>query len=177
MPDYKKDREEYHRAADAVAAETPWTIWKGFTHIALPMIAVLALGSIVTRSLGWWGEAADVAQQELGPKAMLKKYEWFVDQASRIDKMDADVALYGQRVGSVDAQYASYGPDKSAWPPAIQIQYNHDRSMARDDLMSIVSQRNNLVREYNAQSEKFNWEPFNSKSGRPRPRYDESPTP
>ena len=170
-------RDEYRRDANIVASEAPWTIWKGFTHIALPMIAVVALGGIVTRSLGWWGEAADVAQRELGPKAMLMKYEWFVDQASRIAQMDANVDLYSKRVGGVDAQYASYGADKSAWPPAIQAQYNHERTIARDDLAAIVAQRNSIVREYNAQSEKFNWKLFNTKSDLPKPHYDESPIP
>lgn len=177
MSDYKKDREEYHGVASAAVGEAPWTIWKGFTHIALPLIAVIALGSIVTRSLGWWGEAADTAQQELGPKAMLKKYEWFVDQSSRIAQMDANVDLYAKRVAGVDTQYASYGADKTAWPPTIQMQYNRDRSIARDDLVAVVALRNGIVREYNAQSEKFNWKLFNAKSDLPKPRYDESPIP
>jgi hypothetical protein len=177
MTDWNKDRAEYRRGAEAVTGEAPWTIWKSFTHIILPLIAVVALGGVATRAMGWWGEAADVAQKEFGPKAMLKNYEWFVDQASRIDKMDADVALYAQRVKSLDGQYASYGADRSLWPPDVRMEYDRKRSQAADDLTSIASQRNNLVREYNAQSEKFNWEPFNSKSDRPKPRYDESPSP
>jgi hypothetical protein len=178
MTDYRKERDEYRGATSAVAGEAPWTIWKVFTRVALPLIAVVALGGIVTRALGWWGEAADVAQTEFGPKAMLKKYEWFVDQASRIDKMDADVALYTKRVVGVADQYVStFGADKTAWSPAVQMQYNSERTQARDDLMAIVSQRNNLVREYNAQSEKFNWSGFNTKADRPKPRYEESPAP
>jgi hypothetical protein len=91
--------------------------------------------------------------------------------------MDANVELYTKRVAGVDTQYASYGADKSLWPPAIQMQYNHERTIARDDLVAVVALRNGIVREYNAQSEKFNWKPFNSKSDLPKPRYDESPVP
>ena len=59
----------------------------------------------------------------------------------------------------------------------MHLQYNHDRDQARDDLAAIVSQRNNLVRDYDAQAAKFNWEPYRSRDDRPPPRYGELTAP
>lgn len=175
MAYWEKNRKEYREGVQAVTGEAGWTIKKIAVGVVLPLIVIFGILGI---ALGWVGEGCGVAKDEFGAKASLKKYEWFIDQASRIDKMDADVALYAKRVQGVDEQYVStYGADKTAWGPAVQLQYNRDRTTARDDLTAIVSQRNNLVREYDAQSEKFNWEPFNAKSDRPQPRYDESPLP
>lgn len=130
-------------------------------------IALLAYG------FGWLGEAGEVARDEFGPKAMLEKYEWFINQASAIEKMDQDIELFEKRVTGVDANYESYGEDKSKWAPHIQTTYNRERQQARDDLTAVVSQRNNLVRDYNAQSEKFNWAAFETELNKPRESFQE----
>jgi hypothetical protein len=169
MSDWDKDRKEYRQGAHAVIEESRWTLWKTFTRVILPLIAVLGLLSL---ALGWFGEGCRVTKDEYGPKAALKKYEWFKDQASRIDKMDADIALYRARAERVETQYIdTYGSDRKSWPPVTQLQYRESFSQALDDLAAIVSQRNNLVREYNAQSETFNWSGYNL-TGEPKPRYE-----
>jgi len=53
------------------------------------------------------------------------------------------------------------------------MQYNREVQMARDDLASIASQRNGLVKEYNAASEKFNWAPFETNPDKPEESYHE----
>lgn len=145
-------------------------------RIFLGLLVVIVIASGVGYALGWFGEAAQVAQEQYGPRASLQKYEWFVDQASRIEKMDKDVQLYEDRVARVDAQYVGYGQDKTKWPPDVRVQYNHARQQASDDLVAVVSQRNNLVREYNAASEKFNWSPFQTRPDKPHERYFEPTT-
>jgi hypothetical protein len=55
----------------------------------------------------------------------------------------------------------------------IQTQYNQAKQQARDDLIAVASQRNNLVREYNAASEKFNWKPFLTRPDKPKDRFDD----
>ncbi len=173
MTDRDKNRKRYRDDVDAMTSEAGWTFWKAFNRVVLPFIAVCVLIGAIGYGLGWFGEAADVAREQFGPRASLQKYEWFKDQSSRIDKMDQDIALFEQRRAGVKTQFVSaYGEDRAKWPPTAQMQYASDRKQATDDLLAILSQRNNLVREYNAQSEKFNWKTYNT-SDRPRSRYDE----
>jgi hypothetical protein len=123
--------------------------------------------------LGWFSEAGQVAQKEFGANAALQKYEWFIDQANRIDKMDQDIALFRNRLSSTEKQYSGYGKDMSKWPPHIQVQYNKDVGQSRDDMIAVISQRNNLVRDYNAQSQKFNWSPFETAEKKPQKSFKE----
>ncbi len=160
---------EYRRDAYTAIEESRWTLWKTFTRVILPLIAVVGLLSL---AFGWFGEGCQVAKDEFGAKASLKKYEWFVDQASRIDKMDADIALYRARAERIDSRYVeAYGADRKAWSPVMKLRHREESAQALDDLAAIISQRNNLAREYNAQSEKFNWSGYNA-TGHPRPHYE-----
>lgn len=175
MTNWDEGRKEYRKGVEAITRESGWTLGKIITHAVLPAIAVFVVIGSFAYGFGWISEAADVAREQHGPRASLKKYEWFVDQAAYIDKMDADVALYRQRAADTTTQYeATYGNDRTAWPPSAQMQYGEAYKQAKDDLLAVISQRNNLVREYNAQSEKFNWSGYDTTSG-PKPRYDEFP--
>ncbi|MFA5853516.1 MAG: hypothetical protein WC866_00360 [Patescibacteria group bacterium] len=173
MTNWDEGRKEYRKGVEAVTGESGWTLGKIITRVVLPITALCVVIGSLAYGLGWVGEAADVAREQHGPRASLKKYEWFVDQATYIDKMDADVKLYRQRVADTTTQYElTHGKDRATWPPTAQMQYGEDYKQAKDDLLAIISQRNNLVREYNAQSEKFNWSGYDTTSG-PKPRYDE----
>ncbi|MFH1259634.1 MAG: hypothetical protein ABII74_07500 [Elusimicrobiota bacterium] len=150
--------------------------WSAFWKIFPTVLGVILVISLVGYFLGWFGEAAKVAQDEFGAKAALAKYEWFIEQANRIEKMDKDISLFEARTKGVDSQYKGYGADMAKWPPHIQVQYNKERQQAREDLISIASQRNNLVREYNASSEKFNWKLFQTNPNKPKERFHEYAT-
>lgn len=159
--------ESYDRAAE----KGPWSmIWKW----GLLIVGVIVVFGAIAYGLGWIGETGQVAQDEFGPKAALEKYEWFINQAAAIDKMDKDIKLYEARRADVETKYAKYGDPKS-WAPSTQAQYNQESQTARDDLLSIISQRNNLVKDYNAQSGKFNWSPFETKPDRPAKSYADYP--
>lgn len=137
--------------------------WSLFKFGAAVLILVFLL-SAVAYGLGWIGSAADVTKQEFGPQAALEKYEWFIDQANAIRKADTDVKLFEQRRSDVEKQYANtYGEDRSKWAPSTRALYSRAAETTRDDLVAVVSNRNNLVKEYNAQSEKFNWAPFQTR--------------
>lgn len=163
--------------------------WKGYEKAANqgPMtIGVKVILAMFTLSVligglgyvfGWFGEAAKVAQDEFGAKAALTKYEWFINQANNIEKMDKDINLFEARTKSVDEQYKGYGEDMAKWPPHISMQYNKERQQAREDLIAIASQRNNLVKEYNASSEKFNWKMFQTRPDKPKERFHDYVTP
>lgn len=162
-------RKEYRGAVTDVVTEGRWTFHKVFW----PIVGLMIILSVVGYAFGWFGEAAQVAQEEFGATAALQKYEWFIEQQTMIQKADADVAMFEGRVRGVEDQYASYGPDKAKWSPHIQVEYNSARQQARDDLVAVKSQRNTLAREYNAASEKFNWAPFQTRVDKPRERFQE----
>ena len=100
------------------------------------------------------------------------KRETFLEQASAIEKMDQDIVLFEDRKKSVEEKYGKYG-DSTKWPPHISVQYNQEIEAANTDLLAVVSQRNNLVKEYNAASEKFNWAPFETELNKPREIFQE----
>lgn len=156
--------EQYPQAAE----RGPWPIFWKVIFLVVPMAIIL---STIGYVLGWFGEAATVVQDEFGPKAALQKYEWFIEQANRIEKMDKDIVMFEGRVQGVDEQYKTYGEDRSKWPPHIQVQFNRERQQSREDLLAVASQRNNLVREYNAASEKFNWKLFQTRPDKPKERF------
>ncbi len=142
--------------------------WKALFSWGFGILLLIAALGAVAYGLGWIGSAGEVAKEEFGPEAALEKYEWFIDQAAAIEKADSDIALFELRRANIEIQYAStYGADKTKWSPSVQTQYNHEMQIARDDLLAIVSNRNNLVKEYNAQSQKFNWAPFKGRDDYP----------
>lgn len=152
---------------------------KTSTKIILAFVIVmLCILGLVGNSLDWFGwsngNVRKVAQTEVGPQAALKKYEWFVDQSNAIKQADANITTFQQRLNGVDKHYTDvYGNDKTKWPASAQIQYNHDWTIAHDDLTSIIVMRNTTVRDYNAQSEKFNWALFKSRADLPPQTYAE----
>jgi hypothetical protein len=141
--------------------------------VALAVIVGLVILVVLGITLRWGGEAVEVGMEEFGPRSGLKKYEWFLEQASAIEKMDQDIKMFEDRVTKVEKQYKGYGDDMSKWPLHIQAQYNREKQQAREDLIAIISQRNNLVKDYNAASEKFNWAPFQTKLDKPRESFQD----
>jgi hypothetical protein len=135
-------------------------------------VAISIVISVTGYALGWFGEAANVAQKEFGATAALHKYEWFIDQSTRIGKMDQDIDLFKSRVTEVKTRYATYGEPKD-WMLDVRVQYNAEIKTATEDLVAVISQRNNIVRDYNAASSKFNWTPFKTRPDAPQVRYEE----
>jgi hypothetical protein len=150
---------------------------KGPFQIFIKVIGLLivmgAILGVVGYAFNWCGDAAQVTRDEFGPKAMIQKYEWFKEQSAAIKKMDQDIVLFEKRSVSVVSQYKDYGQDKTKWPMDIRLQYNRAKEQARDDLMAVVSQRNNLVKEYNAAGSKFNWKPFATDPSAPQAVFEE----
>ncbi len=121
--------------------------WIVISIATLVGVVVLPIGCWV---LGYFGEAAQVAREEFGPRELLRKYEWFKDQIAGIDKVRADIEVYEKRLKD---QEGDYGEDAAKWPRDVREQ----RSVWRQEVAGIVSRHNDLVAEYNAQMAKFNW--------------------
>ena len=136
--------ESYEKAAE-----------KGPMPIALKVIGFMfGIGIVISAlgyGLGWFGEAAKVAQQEFGPSAMLQKYGWFKDAAAQLEKKQADIGVYASRMKAMDETYKDLARQK--WPREDREQYN----VWVSEVAGVKASYNSLAADYNAQMAKFNW--------------------
>lgn len=114
---------------------------------AFLIMIIWGLGSV----FGWFGEAATVAKEEFGARAMLQKYEWFKDSSAELDKKKADIAVYKTRITALQQDYE--GVARKDWPRTDREQM----SIWRSEHSGVVASFNGLAAEYNAQMAKFNW--------------------
>jgi hypothetical protein len=118
---------------------------------------------------GWWGEAAKVAHDEYGPKAMLKKYEAFKDIAAQLEAKLATIQVAEGRTKSMEESYK--GKPRSEWDRTDKEQYN----VWSSELSGMKASYNSLAAQYNADMAKFNYSFANTGSlpqgaERPLPR-------
>lgn len=96
-------------------------------------------------------ETANVAQEQLGPRALLKKYEWFKDAAAQLDAKKADIQVAQNRI---DNMIQSYGKTPRArWSRADQEQQN----LWFSEVSGITMGYNGLAAEYNSAMSKVNY--------------------
>ncbi len=125
---------------------------KWFTRNRSVMFALLAFALLApTVACRWFGEAEEVAYDEFGPKAMLKKYSWFKDASAELDKKLADIKVYEGRMVAMNETYKNLPRQK--WPREDREQYN----IWSSELAGVKASYNSLAPEYNAQMVKFNW--------------------
>jgi hypothetical protein len=96
-------------------------------------------------------EAVDVAHDELGPRALLKKYEWFKDAAAALDAKVAGIKVQQKKLDALTEQYE--GVPRSKWARDDREQWNQTSS----ELAGVKQSYNDLASEYNAQMAKENW--------------------
>ena len=81
---------------------------RGPISLGLMIVVIVVVLGFVVGLAGWGlgliGETASVAQKEFGPRAALAKYEWFIEQANAIQKMDNDIVMFENRVTAVKEQ-------------------------------------------------------------------------
>lgn len=141
------DRNEYRRDVQYGLTDAKWTFWRIFGAIFGVAVVLGALGYF----MGWFGEAAQVAREEFGPRATLQKYEWFKETAAQLDKKRADIKVYANRQKSLEQAYD--GKPRSGWPRTDLEQYN----LWEQEVAGIKASYNSLAADYNAQMAKFNW--------------------
>ena len=116
------------------------------------VLVLISVGlSVFGYCAGWFSETASVAQAEFGPSAMLKKYEWFKDAAAQLEKKQADIMVYDNRMKSMADTYKGVGRIK--WPREDREQYN----VWSSEVAGVKASYNSLAAEYNAEMAKFNW--------------------
>lgn len=114
---------------------------------AVSVAGIWGVGTI----FGWFGEVAQVAKEEFGPRAMLQKYEWFKNVAAELDKKKSDIQVYESRLTSMEADYD--GIPRNQWDRTDKEQM----SLWRTESAGVKASFNGLAAEYNAQMAKFNW--------------------
>lgn len=100
---------------------------------------------------GYVGEAASVAREELGPRALLKKYQWFKSASARLDAMQSNVVA---REASSKALTASYeGVLRRDWSRSDSEAFHQVNS----EVAGLKGAFNNLASDYNANMAKINF--------------------
>ena len=137
---------------DASASPGPLA-W--FFKVLWPTVLVIVVLTVVVGGLGyafgWFGEAATVAQKELGPTATLKKYEWFKDASASLQKKQADIQVYTGRMTAMNETYKNL--PRQNWPREDREQYN----VWSSEVAGAKAGYNTLAAEYNANMTKVNW--------------------
>ena len=112
---------------------------------------VMLLLVVLLYGCDWFRESKQVAQEELGPKELLRKYEWFKDASSKLDKKQADIKVYQKRITTMSEGYTDLQRNK--WPREDREQYN----LWQSEVAGITASYNTLASQYNAQMSKLNW--------------------
>lgn len=96
-------------------------------------------------------DAANVAHEQFGAHALLQKYEWFKDASAALDKKQADIAVYQNRLTTLIKDNA--GLPRSKWAREDREQSN----IWQSELAGVRASYNELAAQYNAEMSKFNW--------------------
>jgi len=115
------------------------------------VLMVIGIGfSTLNYFTSWFGEAATVAKQEFGPKAMLTKYEWFKDASAGLDKKQANITVYSARLAVFDGMSRK---EMDRTDKQQQAQW-------LSEVAGVRASYNDLAANWNSQISKFNWKPF-----------------
>lgn len=102
-------------------------------------------------ALSYFGEAGAVIKEELGPRALLKKYEWFKDTSASLDAKGADIQIYHSKIVRMEKDYE--GATRKDWDRTDKESLN----IWYQELAGIKSSYNSLAAQYNAQMAKIHW--------------------
>lgn len=114
---------------------------KVFGWIIVFIIAI----SCVTMCTGVCNSTTSTVVKEFAPGALLKKYEYFKDLSAGVDKADANIKMYQEEIADLEKKNDGSRDDK------FYIQQR------KSELMGLISVRNSVAADYNAQMSKFNW--------------------
>lgn len=135
----------HRELVDKVYKERWWTA-KKILGLMVVFGALGLGGAVIGSALGWFREVATVVKEEVGPKALLIKYEWFKDAAAQLDRKQSDIAMFEARVKSLEET-------KDLWTRHDKALYSQWTS----ELLGVRSSYNDLAAQYNAAMAKINW--------------------
>ena len=115
-------------------------------------IGVLLIVILSSLNGCWWlRESRNVIREEVGPRALVYKYEWFKDAAASIDRSIANISIYKNSLENIEKMYE--GQSRSAWHRSDIDSHNQKIS----ELTGVRAACNALIADYNAQHSKLNW--------------------
>lgn len=120
----------------------------------LGLLALMVVGMFfgVIGWFVWWPQqAAQVIQEEFGPREALTKYEWFKDASAALDGKRATLLVYETRFAALGEQYGK--TPRGQWAREDREQWN----LWTAEVAGIRASYNTLAADYNAQMAKFNW--------------------
>lgn len=112
-------------------------------------ITLIIISLLLVVSCGWFSEAGQVAREEFGPRALLKKYEWFKDASAQLDKKRADIKVYQVRIDSMKTDYE--GTARKDWDRTDKEQM----SVWQAEVAGVKASYNGLAAEYNSAMVQF----------------------
>ena len=126
--------------------------------IIIGLATLMLVGGVAFYALGWLGEAGQVAREETGPRAAVRKYSWFKDAAQQLQAKKADIEVFESRLKGMEETYQ--GLPRQDWPREDREQYN----VWQSEVAGVKASFNALAAEYNANVRKVHWETFNTES-------------
>lgn len=140
----RNDWDSYDRAASRGPVAFWFKVLGGIAICAIPTIFVAHACSAAD-------EAATVAQEQFGARALLQKYEWFKTASAQLDAKRSTLTIYENRFKDLKAQYGE--TPRGQWARDDREQW----SIWRSEASGIAASYNGLAAEYNAQMAKLNW--------------------
>ncbi len=116
--------------------------------VAIPLVIASFLSVACGRACT---EAVDVAHEEYGARAAVRKYEWFKDTAAQLQKKMADIEVYKQRISVMEKDYE--GTKRKDWDRTDKEQKNQ----WHNELAGVRASYNGLAAEYNSNMSKANF--------------------
>lgn len=127
---------------------------KNFLLVMLAIVTIMGMvliGKIIIFPLIWANQAIEVVQEEVSPRELLRKYEWFKDAAASLDQKRANISTYESRLVALERSYN--GDPRSKWAREDREQFN----LWVSEIAGTKGAYNLLASEYNAQMSKINW--------------------
>lgn len=122
-----------------------WVIVLGLCCLALVAVPV----TCVVGGVGWFaGEAVGVARDEFGPRAAVRKYEWFKDAWAQLQAREANIKERKSQLAALEASYAD--TPRGQWPREDRQTW----AQISAEISGMVAAYNDLAAEYNANRSK-----------------------
>lgn len=121
-----------------------------FKLSACAILMLFLVGSVIGvlgYGVSWLGEAGSVVREEAGPRALLKKYEWFKDTSARLTALNADIKAYDARIAEFDGLKRSQ----------MDREDKQEISQLKAERIGMIATYNSLSAEYNAAMSKVNY--------------------
>ena len=122
--------------------------------IGLVFVLSLIVGA-ASFTLGWFDDGAKVAQEQLYPSALLKKYEWFKDAHAQLEAKRKNIQTMESREQELIDAYLVDGKatPRIHWLRSDAEQFN----LWESEIAGLKANYNDLAAQYNAQMSKINY--------------------